>query len=101
LPYLRLGLAAMLFSQSRVLVHHLVTTFKSVGALTFTLGPSIPYAYQQFILPYPVPTTWQLGNFIPGAGICLVGAFPVCVPAPSLGMIFEVGASFPGHTPAG
>ncbi len=74
---------------------------KTVGTLTLTMGTFIPYAYEQFIVPYPTPTTWQLGDFVPGAGVCLVGAPPACAPLPSLGMIFQVGASFPGHTPAG
>ena len=71
-----------------------------LGALTFTFGASIPYAYQQFIV-VPALTSWELGNFIPGAGVCLVGAPPACVLLPSQGLIFEVGASYPGFTPAG
>lgn len=60
---------------------------------------SIRYAYQQFLI-VPPPTAWHLGTFVPAPGTPCLGVIPACVPAAD-GIIFEVGSSFPGFTPAG
>jgi len=70
--------------------------FPFVGALVITPGVTFPLAYPWFILPVPVPTTWQLGQYIPGAGICFIGVPPFCVPLPNWGHVMKAGASFPG-----
>ncbi|MCX6716364.1 MAG: hypothetical protein NTV72_00325 [Candidatus Taylorbacteria bacterium] len=63
------------------------------GGLVYQALGSIPYEY--FIIP-PVPTTWLLGDFIPGAGLCMVGKKPYCFPLPSYGRIQSYGSSMPG-----
>lgn len=70
-----------------------------VAALVYTQYASIPYAYQTSLIPVPLPTSWQLGKYIPGPQVCFIGIIPACVPVPALGVITRVGASFPGFTP--
>ena len=65
------------------------------GAMVWQPGGTIPYA--NFVIPQ-VPTTWLLGDYVPGAGICLMYAGVTCVPIPAVGMINQVGSSFPGGT---
>ncbi len=71
----------------------------TVASLVYTQYASIPYAYQTSLIPAPLPTSWQLGKYIPGPQTCFIGVLPLCVPIPSLGVITRVGASFPGFTP--
>lgn len=66
------------------------------GPLVITPGITFPYAYQWFVLPVPVPTTWELGQYLPGAGICFIGVPPFCFPLFGLGHVMKAGASFPG-----
>jgi len=70
-----------------------------VAALVYTQFASIPYAYQTSLIPVPLPTSWQMGKYIPGPQTCLTGLPPICAIVPSLGVISQVGASFPGFTP--
>ena len=66
---------------------------------TLYLPPTaIPYSYQTSIYPVPLPTSWELGSYIPGPGACLTGV-PPCLPLPAGGTIVRVGASMPGFIP--
>ena len=60
---------------------------------------AIPYPYIRSIYPVPLPTSWELGSYIPGPGLCLIGICPACVLLPAGGVITRVGASFPGFIP--
>jgi len=72
------------------------TSIPTPGALVYT--PFISTLYREF-LP-GVPTTWELGTYIPGAQSCLVGIPPaVCAPLPAVGVIKMLGTSFPGASP--
>ena len=44
--------------------------------------------FSQAFLSYNIPVTnWLLGEYAPGAGVCVAGACPYCVTIPSEGMI--------------
>lgn len=61
--------------------------------------PLTSRAYKHFLKA--VPTTWEVGNFVPG-GVCLVLApIPVdpCIPIPTLGTVRFMGTSFAGARP--
>jgi hypothetical protein len=75
-----------------------IPPFPGAGPLVVMPGVTMPRAYQWFVLPVPVPTTWQLGQYVP-PGICLLlipSIPPVCLPLPAFGMVTMAGASFPG-----
>jgi hypothetical protein len=64
------------------------------GALTYMPGQTILKAWGLI----GVPTTWALGQFIPGLQVCLIGAPPACAPLPSLGHMYLVGTSNPASS---
>ncbi|MEI6237978.1 MAG: hypothetical protein WCP15_00395 [bacterium] len=72
-----------------------ISDVSSAGALVYQPGAAIPYDY--FITP-PVPTTWLLGDYIPGAGQCWMYAGTSCFTLPAIGMIQSYGSSMPGSS---
>ena len=61
------------------------------GALYFPPG-GILYSFYQL----GIPTTWELGQFVPGPGECLIPSGTGCVLLPALGTIEYMGTSLPG-----
>ncbi|MCR4333638.1 MAG: peptidoglycan-binding protein [Patescibacteria group bacterium] len=52
--------------------------------------------FSQAFLSYNIPiTNWLLGEYEPGAGVCVAGACPYCVTIPSEGMISPMTGSSP------
>lgn len=66
-----------------------------VGPLVYTPGISTLYPYYLI----GVPTTWELGDYVPGVQACLIGVPPACVILPSIGLMSRVGTSAPGFPP--
>jgi hypothetical protein len=66
-----------------------------VGSLTYTPGVSDLYP----LYSIAVPTSWELGDYVPGAQTCLTGVPPACVPLLAIGLMNRVGTSAPGFPP--